>query len=164
MCTCTCTCTSICWMTFRIQHSLAYTHLSVYLTTYMYNVCMYSIGVHVARAAIFGCAAVCRLLYCCFSLSLGVLRKYYLPTSFLHLVSESEQFTKLYQQMLLTLEPMLHLPFDLSIDFEAKQEEEARLQVARQQQERSRLSASPMPPPIRTSSSEGSPQVRRHPE
>ena len=104
------------------------------------------------------------LLYLPFSLSLGVLRKYYLPNSFLCLVSESEPFTKLYQQMLLTLEPMLHLPFDLSIDFEAKQEEEARLQVARQQQERSRLSASPMPPPPRTSSPEGSPQVRKHAE
>ena len=63
--------------------------------------------------------------------------------------------------MLLTLEPMLHLPFDLSIDFEAKQEEEARLQVARQQQDRSQLSASPMPP-ARISSPEGSPQVGKH--
>lgn len=95
------------------------------------------------------------------SLHTGVLRKYYLPTSFLRLVSESEPFTKLYQQMLLTLEPMLHLPFDLSIDFEAKQEEEARLQVARQQQDRSQLSASPMPP-ARISSPEGSPQVGKH--
>jgi hypothetical protein len=95
------------------------------------------------------------------SIRIGVLRKYYLPTSFLRLVSESEPFTKLYQQMLLTLEPMLHLPFDLSIDFEAKQEEEARLQVARKQQDRSRLSASPMPPP-RTSSPEGLPQVGKH--
>ena len=90
----------------------------------------------------------------------GILRKYYLPTSFLRLVSESELFAKLYQQMLLTLEPMLHLPFDLSIDFEAKQEEEARLRVARQQQEMSRVSMSPVPPK-RTSSPEGSPQVRR---
>ena len=123
---------------------------------------MYSIGVHVGLQYLNAHFQI--ILPFCFSLFLGVLRKYYLPTSFLHLVSESEQFTKLYQQMLLTLEPMLHLPFDLSIDFEAKQEEEARLQVARQQQERSRLSASPMLPPIRTSSPEGSPQVRRHQE
>ena len=145
-------------MTFRIQHSLAYTHLSVYLTTCMYNVCMYSIGVHIGLQYLNAHFQI--TIFLLVSLFIDVLRKYYLPTSFLHLVSESEQFTKLYQQMLLTLEPMLHLPFDLSIDFEAKQEEEARLQVAREQQERSRLSASPMPPPIRTSSPEGSPQVR----
>ena len=42
------------------------------------------------------------------------------------MASESEPFAQLYQQMLLTLEPMLHLPFDLSIDFEARQEKEAK--------------------------------------
>ena len=92
-----------------------------------------------------------------------VLKKYYLPNSFLRLASESQPFAQLYHQMLLALEPMLHLPFDLSIDFESRQEEEARLQIARQHQERSRVSASPIPPKTQSSSpegSEGSPQVK----
>ena len=46
------------------------------------------------------------------------------------MASESEPFAQHYQQMLLTLEPMLHLPFDLSIDFETRQEKEAKFQVA----------------------------------
>lgn len=61
--------------------------------------------------------------------------------------------------MLLTLEPMLHLPFDLSIDFEARQEEEARHQAARRQQEMSQVSTSPAPQRQAGSSPEGSPQV-----
>ena len=36
--------------------------------------------------------------------------------------------------MLLTLEPMAHLPFDFSIDFEKRQQEEA-ARIARQQEE-----------------------------
>ena len=32
-----------------------------------------------------------------------------------------ESYQNLYQEMLLTLEPMVYLPFDLSIDFESRQ-------------------------------------------
>ena len=48
------------------------------------------------------------------------LHKYYLPFGFLPLASKVEAFSQLYQQVLLTLEPIAHLPFDLSIDFESK--------------------------------------------
>ena len=60
--------------------------------------------------------------------------------------------------MLLTLEPMLHLSFDLSIDFAVRQDKEAKFQVARQQQEMNQVSTSPILPRRETSSSEGSPQ------
>ena len=53
---------------------------------------------------------------------------------------------------------MLHLPFDLSIDFEVRQEKEAKFQVARQQQEMNQVSTSPISPRRETSSSEASPQ------
>ena len=51
----------------------------------------------------------------------GVLRKYYLPSSLLSLAADDASFRGLYQEMLLTLEPMIYLPFDLSIDFELRQ-------------------------------------------
>ena len=51
----------------------------------------------------------------------GVLKKYYLPSAFLYLTSEGNPYRQLYQEMLLTLEPMAYLPFDLSIDFEIRQ-------------------------------------------
>ena len=64
------------------------------------------------------------MMKCCmiFTFSFPViLRKYYLPHSFLVLAADNPPFQRLYQQMLLDLEPMAHLPFDLSINFEAKQ-------------------------------------------
>ena len=61
---------------------------------------------------------VCLCVHTC--VHAGVLRKYYLPSSFLSLTADEAAFQNLYQEMLLTLEPMTYLPFDLSIDFELR--------------------------------------------
>ncbi len=49
------------------------------------------------------------------------LRKFYYPNAFLRLAADYQPYQALYQQILVTLEPMVHLPFDLSIDFESRQ-------------------------------------------
>ncbi len=59
------------------------------------------------------------VLPCIFSAD--TLRKFYYPNAFLRLAADYPQFSGLYQQILVTLEPMVHLPFDLSIDFESRQ-------------------------------------------
>lgn len=51
----------------------------------------------------------------------NTLKKFYYPNAFLRLAANHPPYQALYQQMLVTLEPMVHLPFDLSIDFEARQ-------------------------------------------
>ena len=40
-------------------------------------------------------------------------------------MSEGTPYQQLYEEMLLTLEPMTYLPFDLSIDFEIRQAAQA---------------------------------------
>ncbi len=39
----------------------------------------------------------------------------------MRLAADYPQYSALYHEMLVTLEPMVHLPFDLSIDFESRQ-------------------------------------------
>ena len=47
--------------------------------------------------------------------------RHYQPTSFLVLVSENEEYTRLFNELLVILEPLIHLPFSFSIDFELRQ-------------------------------------------
>ena len=37
------------------------------------------------------------------------------------LVSENEEYTRLFNELLVILEPLIHLPFSFSIDFELRQ-------------------------------------------
>ena len=49
------------------------------------------------------------------------LNRHYQPTSFPVLVSENEEYTRLLNELLVILEPLIHLPFSFSIDFELRQ-------------------------------------------
>ena len=49
------------------------------------------------------------------------LNRHYQPTSFLVLVSENEEYARLFNELLVILEPLIHLPFSFSIDFELRQ-------------------------------------------
>ena len=49
------------------------------------------------------------------------LNRHYQPTSLLVLVSENEEYARLFNELLVILEPLIHLPFSFSIDFELRQ-------------------------------------------
>jgi len=48
------------------------------------------------------------------------LKKFYYPNAFLRLAADYQPYQALYQQIMVAIEPMVHLPFDLSIDFESR--------------------------------------------
>ena len=49
------------------------------------------------------------------------LTRHFQPTAFLMLVSESEEYGKLFNELLVILEPLMHIPFSFSLDFELRQ-------------------------------------------